>query len=162
MAMKFYKDGSNTVYAFDADGSQDAWIRPGLTPITQEQADLLRNPPPSQEQMVEEAHARINADYADAYASLIGGYPPDEVASWPKQEAEARAYLADADADTPWLKGASLSSGINVPNLAALIIRNADAFSPQYGALTGKLKTLRDQIDALEDPTQEQLDAIQW
>lgn len=40
--MKFFRDAANTVYAFEADGSQDAFIPEGLTSITREEADLLR------------------------------------------------------------------------------------------------------------------------
>jgi hypothetical protein len=42
--MKFFKDSQNTVYAFESDGSQDAFIPDGLTPITSQQADALRTP----------------------------------------------------------------------------------------------------------------------
>ncbi len=45
--MKHYKDAQNNVYAYEADGSQDAFILDGLTAITQAQADALRAPPPA-------------------------------------------------------------------------------------------------------------------
>jgi hypothetical protein len=71
--------------------------------------------------------------------------------------------MLDETVETPWLKGAATARAINVPNLAALIIRSADALAPLHGALTGKRQVLRDQIGGLGDsPTQEQLDAIQW
>lgn len=44
--MKHYKDSDNNVYAYELDGSQDAFILPGLTPITEAEADALRAPPP--------------------------------------------------------------------------------------------------------------------
>ena len=44
--MKHYKDAQNNVYAYELDGSQDAFILPGLTPITEAEADALRAPPP--------------------------------------------------------------------------------------------------------------------
>lgn len=40
--MKYYKDAENNVYAYESDGSQDAFIKDGLTPITSDQADALR------------------------------------------------------------------------------------------------------------------------
>lgn len=40
--MKHYKDSENNVYAYEADGSQDAFILDGLTPITDAEADALR------------------------------------------------------------------------------------------------------------------------
>ena len=42
--MKHYKDEQNNVYAYETDGSQDAFIQPGLTAITSEEADVLREP----------------------------------------------------------------------------------------------------------------------
>lgn len=44
--MKYFKDQSGTVFAFEADGSQDAYIGADLTPITEAEADTLRAPPP--------------------------------------------------------------------------------------------------------------------
>lgn len=35
--MKHYKDADNNVYAYESDGSQDAYILPGLTPINSEE-----------------------------------------------------------------------------------------------------------------------------
>lgn len=45
--MKHYKDAQNNLYAFEEDGSQDAYIPGGLTPITNVEADELRAPPPA-------------------------------------------------------------------------------------------------------------------
>lgn len=42
--MKHYKDSSNNIYAFAADGSQDAFIKPGLTPISDAELVALRQP----------------------------------------------------------------------------------------------------------------------
>ena len=41
--MKHYKDSNtNEIYAYEADGSQDAWIKSGLISITDEQAEEIR------------------------------------------------------------------------------------------------------------------------
>jgi hypothetical protein len=40
--MKYYKDENNNVYAYESDGSQDAFIPENLIAITKEQADELR------------------------------------------------------------------------------------------------------------------------
>lgn len=111
----------------------------------------------------EAAHARINASYEAAVGSLTAGYPDTEIASWPKQEAEARAWLADSATPTPWISSAAAARGISISQFVALVIANADALAPMHGALSGKRQSLRDQIDALGDsPTLEQLDSIQW
>ena len=40
--MKFFKDSSNQVFAYAADGSQDAFIQSGLVQISESEADALR------------------------------------------------------------------------------------------------------------------------
>jgi hypothetical protein len=120
-------------------------------------------PEPTPQELIASAHARINRAYEAAVNALTVGYPDTEIASWPKQEGEARAFLADNNAATPWIDGAAASRGLTKAQLVALIIGNADALAPLHGGLTGKRQSLRDAIDALgEAPTQEQLDAIQW
>lgn len=47
--MKHFKDSNNNIYAYEADGSQDAYILPNLVAITEEEADAIRNPPPPPE-----------------------------------------------------------------------------------------------------------------
>lgn len=159
--MKYYKDANGVVYAFESDGSQDAHIPGNLTAITNEEADALRAPTAGE--MIADAHSRINAAYQAAVNAVTAGYPDNEIASWPKQETEARAWLADNNASTPWIDGAAASRGLTKAQLVALIIGNADALAPIHGAMTGKRQSLRDAIDALgEVPTQEQLDSIVW
>ncbi|WP_426576663.1 tail fiber assembly protein [Xenorhabdus stockiae] len=53
--MKYYKSEDNKVYAYESDGSQDAWIKPGLIRITDEEADAITNPPLTSEQLQEQA-----------------------------------------------------------------------------------------------------------
>jgi hypothetical protein len=109
------------------------------------------------------ALARINAAYQEAMDTLTAGYPEDEVRSWPKQEAEARLWLLNANAATPWIDGAAAGRGIVKAELVNKIMANAALLASLQGELTGKRQKLRDQIAALGDsPAQEQLDAIQW
>ena len=111
------------------------------------------------------ALARINAAYQEAMNTLTAGagYPEDEVRSWPKQEAEARLWLLNANAATPWIDGAAAGRGIAKAELVNKIMANAALFASLKGEFTGKRQKLRDQIAALGDsPDQEQLDAIQW
>jgi len=116
---------------------------------------------PTLEQIKAAARARIDMYYDAAVASL--GFSKSEMQSWPIQDAEARAYLLDPDAATPWLKGAASARGMSVEALATLISRRTGVVTRQYGEITGKLKVLRDRIDALpEGSTQADADAIQW
>lgn len=115
------------------------------------------------QQRISAAHARISAAYEAAVSALISGYPPNEVASWPKQETEARAWLKDSNAPTPWIDSAATARGIPKIDFIAKVIEQADALAPMHGALSGKRQYLRDQIDALgPNATAQQLDAIQW
>ncbi|MDE1484071.1 tail fiber assembly protein [Xenorhabdus bovienii] len=59
--MKYYKSTDNKVYAYESDGSQDAWIKPGLMLITEAEADAITNPPPTPEQQQQ------NAEYEKRY-----------------------------------------------------------------------------------------------
>lgn len=109
------------------------------------------------------ALARINAAYQDAINTITAGYSEDEVMSWPKQEAEVRAWLLDADAATPWIDGAVAGRSITKAELVDKIIAKAALFARLHGELTGKRQNLRDRIAALADSSpQQQLDAIQW
>jgi len=119
--------------------------------------------PPTPADLKAAAHARINAAYGIAVNMLTAGYPENEIASWPKQETEARAWMIDNTAPTPWIDSAATARGMPKPDFIALVIANADALAPLHGALSGKRQYLRDQIDSLGDnPTAQQLDAIQW
>jgi tRNA A37 threonylcarbamoyltransferase TsaD len=66
--MKYYKDAENNVYAYESDGSQDAYIKPGLTSITEEEADALRFPPPTPNQM-EQTFSALVTDRLNAFAA---------------------------------------------------------------------------------------------
>ena len=68
--MKHYKNAKNEIYAFEADGSQDAYIPANLVPITIEEADKLRNPPPTPEQIQEQINAEAKT-YLDSTDWLV-------------------------------------------------------------------------------------------
>lgn len=113
--------------------------------------------------LIVRAQARINRAYESAVAYVTAEYTASERESWPKQENEARAWLVDNNANTPWLDAAAQARGISKADLVSKITENADLFISTSGSLTGKRQNLRDQILALGDsPTKEQLDAIQW
>lgn len=67
--MKYYKDENNQVYAFEADGSQDAYISEHLVRITEVEADELRKPvlTPEQVQQVINDNARAYLASTDWY-----------------------------------------------------------------------------------------------
>jgi len=95
--------------------------------------------------------AEIAAAFASRIAALKAGYPADEIQSWFKQESEARAYAADANAPTPLLSAMAEARNIAVADLASRVIANADAYSVAAGALIGKRQKYEDMIAAAMD-----------
>ena len=77
--MKYFKNADNQIYAYEADGSQDEYIRDDLVPITEEEADAIRaekNAPFIAEMQAKEAAK------ASALAKLAAlGLTEDEVKS---------------------------------------------------------------------------------
>ncbi|MBS9431276.1 tail fiber assembly protein [Photorhabdus hainanensis] len=56
--MKYYKSTDNKIYAFASDGSQDAWIEPSFTLITESEVDEILNPPPTSKQLQQRAESQ--------------------------------------------------------------------------------------------------------
>lgn len=53
--MKYYKDKDNIIYAYDAYGTQDSFIKDGLVLITRSEARAIINPPPTHEELIQNA-----------------------------------------------------------------------------------------------------------
>ncbi|MEW6314121.1 MAG: hypothetical protein AB1513_08805 [Pseudomonadota bacterium] len=101
---------------------------------------------------IDEIEAGLCADIEAAYAAAIdviaAQYPATERDSWPKQEAEARAWTADNAAATPLLSAIATARGIALADLAARVIANADAYAAQGGAIIGRRQARMDAIAA--------------
>ena len=69
--MKYYKDENNVVYAYDAYGTQDAFIKEGLVPITRSEAMAIINPPPTHEQLIQAAENERQRLLAAADAVML-------------------------------------------------------------------------------------------
>jgi hypothetical protein len=82
--MKYFKDAQNTVYAYESDGSQDAFIKPGLMPITADQANALLNPVPIVPSVISMRQARQALyqsgllDQANSFIAAIPGSDGDK------------------------------------------------------------------------------------
>ncbi|RXN69530.1 tail fiber assembly protein [Providencia rettgeri] len=68
--MKYYKDKNNEVYAYESDGSQDAFIADDLVLIAEQEALAITNPPPSKEQLIAEAEYQKQALLNEATAVI--------------------------------------------------------------------------------------------
>lgn len=159
MTIHAFKDADDGYYQVDVpDGEpMPAWTKT-LTPC-----DVAPPPAPSLAELKADKRADLIADCESAIAAIRAGYPDSEVLSWSKQEAEARALVADANAATPLLDALAEARGIAKAELAVRVIAKADAFAAISGALIGKRQRLEDELDALPaDATSEQVAAIVW
>lgn len=82
--MKFYKDPqTNEIYAYEADGSQDAYIKSNLVSITETEADEIR-----QQQVTPVSYAtKRMQEYPSIYEYIDGIVKGDQ--------AQVDKYVAD-------------------------------------------------------------------
>lgn len=89
----------------------------------------------------------INDGYERAIAALTPTYPDTERLTFDKQESEARALEANADAETPLLTALAAGRHIDKTELARRVIAKADAFAVASGYLTGQRQRMEDLLD---------------
>lgn len=94
--------------------------------------------------------SEINALYQQAIATLTPTYPDDERLTFDKQEAEARAWLADNTAPTPFVDALATGRQMDKAELVNRIIAKADAFAFASGLLTGQRQRYEDLLDVAE------------
>lgn len=92
----------------------------------------------------------INDAYQVAIATLTPTYPDDERLTFDKQEAEARAWLADNDAETPFVDALAAGRQMDKAELVSRIIAKADVFALASGSLTGQRQRYEDMLDVAE------------
>lgn len=91
--------------------------------------------------------SEINNAADKIMAALISTYPDREISTFDKQEAEARAYMADPTAPTPLLSALAKARGISMDELVKRVIAKADAFAAASGYIIGQRQALEDQLD---------------
>jgi hypothetical protein len=83
--MKHYKDATNQIYAFASDGSQDAFIKPEFTLLSDAELAVLRAPTvealAAQAQAVAD-QAAIASAKADAVIQYLVSHTPAECATY--------------------------------------------------------------------------------
>ena len=92
--------------------------------------------------------AEINACCQAALAGLTRTYPDRELNTFDKQEAEARAWLADSGTPTPFLSALAAARGIELAELARRVVAKADALAAASGHLVGPRQRMEDALDA--------------
>ncbi len=80
----------------------------------------------------------INTEYTDKVKALTVDVPNDEVLTWTKQEAEARAYLASNAVETPLLDSLCAARGVTKDYLINKIVEKANAYAVAIGTLIGE------------------------
>lgn len=85
-----------------------------------------------------------------AMQPISAGYTPEEIASFPTQEAEAKAYSLDTNADTPTLDFMVANRpSIDKPTLVSRILANSVIYKQIAGPAIGKKQHLEDLLYAL-------------
>lgn len=105
-------------------------------------------PVPTLEEAKAAKLAEINTAANKTLAALTTTYPDREISTFDKQEAEARAYMADPEAPTPLLSALAKARDIDMDELVKRVIAKADAFAAASGYIIGQRQALEDQLDA--------------
>lgn len=118
--MKYFKDATGQVYAYEADGTQDEWIQPGLMPLSAAEVDAHCNPPVTPEA----EYAAWKAERAKRVKAIVvttangNLFDGDEVS----QGRMARAIIAlQATPDvttTPWVMSTNQTIQVTVAELS--------------------------------------------
>lgn len=113
--------------------------------VTEEQPYVP--PVPTLEEAKAAKLSEINKAADKIMAALISTYPDREISTFDKQEAEARAYMADPTAPTPLLSALAKARGLSMDELVKRVIAKADAFAAASGYIIGQRQALEDRLD---------------
>lgn len=93
----------------------------------------------------------LNGACSIALSDILNKYPAAELATWPRQEQEARAYQLDPAAPIPFIDAVATARGITAAELVTRIITKADAYATTAAVAIGKRQALEDQIQSIVD-----------
>lgn len=101
----------------------------------------------------------IRQAFSMAMQPITADYTPEEIASFPTQESEAKAYSIDTNADTPTLDFMVANrSSVDKPTLVSRILANSVVYKQVAGPAIGKKQHYEDLLYALkaqhDDPEQ--------
>lgn len=80
-------------------------------------------------------------------AAELDKVPAFEVATWPIQAAEAQAWAANPEADTPVLAGIAAARGLDLDKLRAAALKKSQAYAALSAAVAGQRQALADRLD---------------
>ena len=109
--------------------------------------------PPTLEEARSAKLAEVMRSYQSAFAPIEKVYPAAEREGWPIQEDEAKAVLADPQAETPVLTALVQlrAKGETVADLAAKVLANAGQWRMIYALLTGQQQRMYGEVCGLTD-----------
>ena len=151
------EEGSGTPYWLPGDTWQMPpryMTEPGPLP----EGAMLSAPEKDVDTMRSEKLSEINGKYDAATSALVSTYPQTELLTFDKQEAEARAWTADHNAETPLVDMLAAGRQMDKAELVRRIIAKADAFALAAGYLTGQRQHYEDLLAAAQ--TAEEVAAI--
>lgn len=104
-------------------------------------------------------HYEITQKFKQAMSPITGIYTDEDIASFPTQEAEAKAWQADNTAATPFIDGLLANRPtVDKATLVQRILDNASTYKSVAGPAIGKKQHYEDLLYALkgqhEDPEQ--------
>lgn len=169
--MKYLKDKNNgEVYAFESDGSQDKYISKNMVPMSDAEVGLHLKLSFDFQRALNDKLRVVVAAYKLAMLPIKANYTDEDIASFPTQEAEAKAWDADNNASTPLLDYMLANRPtVDKPTLVSRILQNSIIYKQIAGPAIGKKQHYEDLLYALkaqhEDPeqpdvTQTDIDAI--
>lgn len=82
--------------------------------------------------------------------TLRSRYSKPEQESWPKQEADAKALLADPDAPAVTLRGIATRAGRDLTELRDKVLANVLASEVAYGEIIGQQQAFERQLAAIQ------------
>lgn len=136
---------------YSPKGNPEIWNEKPDGYITQEEWDATHPAPEPEPVPLEELKSRkldeINNAYQQAIATLTPTYPNDERLTFDKQEQEARTWLVDNSASTPFVDALAAGRQMDKAELVNRIIAKADAFALASGSLTGQRQRYEDILD---------------
>lgn len=168
--MKYYISKEKKIRAFEGDGSQDHLITDDLVEIPEDQVQAVILSRQTIVELFDSKQAEVSRKFKSAMATTISTYTSEEIASFPTQESEAKAWDADNNSATPLLDYMLANRPtVDKPMLVSRILQNSVIYKQIAGPAIGKKQHYEDLLYALklqhEDPeqpdvTQTDIDAI--
>jgi hypothetical protein len=156
--MKFYKNTQNEVYAYESDGSQDAFIKPNLTLISEEVANQLRNPPKSLAELKLIKEFEIRNGYvkdSDAPVLVSGIYWNGGFDSAIKLDAAMRLSQAAQQPSVTFFDIDNLPHNLSYPDALVIVVSVASLYQLV-------LKRKQDLFKLISNATLDTIKDITW